>query len=154
MDQTSDPTNWARSPVPHGNRTGRTCAHCGRPIPACRAQSALIPDSTVIHSHDPNFDGQRYVTACGSEHLQLLIDQAHRVWNDEQLWFGQLCRASNRPGMSGVVMAKLGEHAGLSADHLSRALAWNATSAEPRRTLPGGQIVPARRHESATSPPP
>jgi len=150
MNQHSSP------PARNGNARngiGRLCAHCGQDIPVANGQGALIPDSTVIDFRDASLDGQRYVTACGAEHLQLLIDQAQHDWIDEQLWFGQLCRASTQPGMSGSLVTTLGEHARLSVDHLSRALTWNATSAEPRRTLPGGQIVPSQGHESATLPP-
>ncbi|HEY5116631.1 MAG TPA: hypothetical protein VIJ00_14000 [Nakamurella sp.] len=38
-------------------------------------------------------------------------------------------------------MAELGWAAGLSPDHLRRAVDWNTRSAAPRATLPGGQTL-------------
>jgi hypothetical protein len=125
--------------------TGRTCAHCGQRIPGGSGQGALLPDATVIDAYASDRDGHRYVSACTSDHLQVLIDLARHDWVVEQLWFGQLCRASTQPGATGVVVAQLAEHAGLSDDHLRRGLEWNAQRSKPMVTLPGGQIVPAHR---------
>jgi hypothetical protein len=85
------------------------------------------------------------VTACGSDHLQELIDQAHHDWVAEQLWFGQLCRASTQPGMNGVLVTELAEHARVSVARLRRASEWNTHHTNPTVTLPGGQIVPAHQ---------
>jgi hypothetical protein len=108
-------------------------------------QQALVADSSVIDPHDPSRDGHRVVTACTAEHLQLLIDEARENWSEEQLWFGRLCRASRQPSLRDASLARLGEYAGLSPDHLRRALAWNATRAERHAALPGGQPLPSSR---------
>jgi len=104
----------------------------------------LLPDATVIDPQDRGRDGRRYVTACGTEHLQVLIDRARRDWVAEQLWFGQLCRASTPAAMHGVPVADLGPQARLSPEHLRRAVDWNTHINSPRVTLPGGQTLPDR----------
>ena len=76
------------------------------------------------------------------EGLQLLIDQARRDWVAEQLWFGQLCRASTAPVTRDLPISYLGERARLTPDHLRRAVEWNTRSERPRVTLPGGQVPP------------
>jgi len=151
MNRNDDRISPTTKPTNVGNGVGRVCAHCEHRIPAGSGQGALIPDATVVDPHDPARDGQRYVTACGSEHLQVLIDQARRDWVEEQLWFGQLSRASVHPGMVGVLITDLAEYAHLSNDHLWRALEWNTRRPSPSVTLPGGQIVPAS-HPRPVSP--
>ena len=116
---------------------GRICAYCGLRGPPGDALGALLPDATIIDPQDRGRDGRRYVTACGSEHLQLLIDRARRDWVDDELWFGMLCRASSSRQMIGAALSELGRPARLSPEHLSRAVDWNARSASPRVTLPG-----------------
>ena len=101
-------------------RGGRS--HCGLRSAPGGAHGALLPDATVIDRQGPGRDGRRYVTACGSEHLQLLIDRARRDWVDEQLWFGLLCRASIPPRMRGVPVAEMGWPTRLSPDRLRRAV--------------------------------
>jgi hypothetical protein len=85
------------------------------------------------------------VIACGSEHLQWLIDQARRDWVVEQLWFRQLCRASAGPRMMEASLRRVSEQARLSSDQLHRALEWNAHQQQPSTTLPGGQPLPDSR---------
>ena len=93
MDEINSRT-WTRHPTSTGIGIGLVCAHCGLHSPPGNAQGALVPDATMIDPQGPGRDGRRYVTACGSEHLQLLIDRARLDWVEEQLWFGLLCRAS------------------------------------------------------------
>ena len=141
MDKHNSRTG-TRHPTTTGTDLGRVCAHCGLRSPPGNAHGALVPDATVIDPQGPGHDGRRYVTACGTEHLQLLIDRACRDWVAEQLWFGLLCRASTAPRMRDVPVADLGWPAHLSPEHLRRAVDWNARSASPRVTLPGGEILP------------
>ena len=91
MDDINSRT-WTRHPTSPG--IGRVCAHSGLRSPPGEAQGVLLPDATIIDPQGHGRDGRRYVTACGSGHLQLLIDRARLDWVDEQLWFGLLCRAS------------------------------------------------------------
>ena len=102
MDTNIDRT-WTGHPTSTGIGVDRdcVCAHCGHRSAPGSAQGALLPDATVIDPQDRGRDGRRYVTACGTEHLQVLIDRARRDWVAEQLWFGLLCRASSPPAMRG-----------------------------------------------------
>ena len=149
MDTNIDRT-WTRHPTSTGIGVDRgcVCAHCGLRCPPGSAQGALLPDATVIDPQDRGRDGRRYVTACGTEHLQVLIDRARRDWVAEQLWFGQLCRASTPAAMHSVPVADLGPQARLSPEHLRRAVDWNTHSNSPRVTLPGGQPL-TNRHALA-----
>jgi hypothetical protein len=56
------------APVPARRVRARACDYCGRPTSARERQQALVSD--------PESARQRIVTACGADHLQLLIDQA------------------------------------------------------------------------------
>ena len=150
MDEINSRT-WTRHPTSTGIGIGLVCAHCGLHSPPGEAQGALLPDATIIDPQGHGRDGRRYVTACGSEHLQLLIDRARLDWVDEQLWFGLLCRASTSRQMIGAPLSELGWPARLSPEHLRRAVDWNAQSASPRVRLPGGQILPTRRADAAAS---
>ena len=69
---------WTRRPTSTGIGIGRVCAYCGLRGPPGDVQGALLPDATFIDHRGTGRDGRRYVTACGSEHLQLLIDRARR----------------------------------------------------------------------------
>ena len=77
MDTNFDRT-WTRHPTSTGIGVdrGSVCAHCGLRSPPGSAQGALLPDATVIDPQDRGHDGRRYVTASGTEHLQVLIDRA------------------------------------------------------------------------------
>ena len=133
-------------PTTAGTDLGRNCALCGSPG---STHGALLPDATVIDPDGKGRDGRRYVTACGTEHLQVLIDQARRDWVAEQLWFGLLCRASRPPATRDLRMSILGERGRLSPEQLRRAVDWNARSGHPRRTLPGGQALPRDQGDAA-----
>ena len=127
----------------------RLCALCGLRSPPGSVHGALLPDATVIDPDGQGRDGRRYVTACGTEHLQVLIDRARRDWVAEQLWFGLLCRASTPPATRGLPMSFLGERARLSPEHLRRAVDWNAHTDNPLVTLPGGQTLPTGPADAA-----
>lgn len=137
---------WTGHPTSTGIGVDRgcVCAHCGLRCPPGSAQGALLPDAAVIDPQDRGRDGRRYVIACGTEHLQVLIDRARRDWVAEQLWFGVLCRASTPTAMRGVPVSDLGPRARLSPEQLRRAVDWNTRCEAPRVTLPGGQPLPNR----------
>ncbi|HEX7659230.1 MAG TPA: hypothetical protein VF444_07095 [Pseudonocardiaceae bacterium] len=144
-ETTSETAGEAVDESRHSGRSygcARVCALCGHPIPNGTGLSALLPDSSVIDPHDPSLDGRRPVFACGGDHLDELIARAQREWIDEELWFGQLCRASVRPGMCDADLTRLGQLARLSDIKLRRALEWNAGHERPCITLPGGQPLP------------
>jgi len=100
-----------------------------------------VPDSSVIHDHDPALDGTRVVVACCGEHMDQLVLRAFDAWRDAQLWFGWLCRASRSPKMRDASLIELAEHAHLAPAELRAALAWNAAQPRSLAALPGGQRI-------------
>jgi len=147
MDMPTDRTGTG-PPTTTCTDLGRSCALCGSPG---STHGALLPDATVIDPDRKGRDGRRYVTACGTEHLQVLIDRARRDWVAEQLWFGLLCRASSPPATRDLRISILGERARLSPEQLHRAVDWNARSGHPRRTLPGEQALPNDQRDAAVT---
>lgn len=124
-----------------GHPPRRLCELCGRPVPLGAGETALIPDSAAVYDDNPRKDGTRIALACGTEHLDHLIIRACDSWQDAQLWFGWLCRASRRPELRRASLIRLAEKALLTGDELAAALAWNADRPAPLRTLPGGQPI-------------
>ena len=120
---------------------GRRCGLCGRPVSADRGQSALLPDSSMIHECDPEMDGTRVAVACCGEHMDRLVLRAFAMWQDGQFWFGRLCRASRSPVLCDASVVQLAEHTQLAAAELRAALAWNAGQPDPLIALPGGQPI-------------
>ena len=118
------------------------CGHCGRSTTASDSVGALVPDSSVIHPHDPSGDGHRFVTACCDEHLDRVVEQLRSAWTEEQLWFGRLCRASADPRLRNASLLRVGKRAHLSTANLRRALEWNANREGSLGKLPGGHSVP------------
>jgi hypothetical protein len=140
------PTARAGTGSPTTTNLGRSCALCGSPG---STHGALLPDATVIDPDGKGRDGRRYVTACGTQHLQVLIDRARHDWVAEQLWFGMLCRASRPAATRDLRMSLLGERARLSPEQLRRAVDWNTRSGHPRLILPGGQALPNDQGDAA-----
>ncbi|MEU7785567.1 hypothetical protein [Amycolatopsis sp. NPDC049159] len=131
---------------------GRRCEYCGNPFRAANAHGALVADSSAIDPVGLSQDGRRYVVACSAGHLKSLVDQARASWTIEELWFGQLCRASRQHGMRDAEVREIGLRARLSAANVRSALAWNATREQPTLILPGGQIVPLLPEQPAGRP--
>jgi len=129
----------SRTGTGHSTATGigagvvGVCAVCGLRSAPGNVHGALLPDATVIDPQGRGRDGRRYVTACGREHLQLLIDRARRDWVAEQLWFGLLCRASIPPRMR----ACPGGGAGLGGRPLTRSPAPHGRLEHPQRRSSG-----------------
>ena len=63
--------------APHHERQLR-CVVCQGPIPPGREQFAVLVDSSVIDSRDPDKDGRRLVIACSGEHLAAGHEQQRR----------------------------------------------------------------------------
>ncbi|WP_244188827.1 hypothetical protein [Streptomyces yokosukanensis] len=69
------------------------CDLCGE-ISDDTKVSALVPDSSAIHGHDPKLDGKRRLTVRSSEHMAALIDAyEQRPFVDAELWAGKIGRA-------------------------------------------------------------
>lgn len=119
------------------------CGYCGTAIPAVHAIGALVPDSSAIDPDNPSCDGQRHVVACGTAHLDLLIERANATWIAEERWLGQLCRASMQPGTTGATVVELGARARMPTEHVRRAILWNSRREKPLRAFPGGQLLSA-----------
>jgi hypothetical protein len=115
------------------------CAVCGRPIPPERDMTVLIPDSSIVDPYDSSRDGQRMVTVCSADELRELIAASRAAWRDEQLWLGQLSRASTEPGMAGTSLRTVARRAFFTDEQLRRVLAWNEGRPVPVLALPGGQ---------------
>ena len=137
----------SRTGTGHSTATGigagvvGVCAVCGLRSAPGNVHGALLPDATVIDPQGRGRDGRRYVTACGREHLQLLIDRARRDWVAEQLWFGLLCRASIPPRMR----ACPGGGAGLGGRPLTPITCAARSTGTPAAPLLG-PLFPAGRH--------
>jgi len=119
----------------------RLCEFCDRPVSTNIGQSALLPDSSMIHECDPELDGTRVAVACCGEHMDRLVLHAFAAWQDGQFWFGWLCRASRSPALRHASVVQLAEHVQLAMAELGAALAWNAGQPDPLATLPGGQRI-------------
>lgn len=95
---------------------GRVCGYCARAIPAGEAVTALVPDSSAMAPQDAIMDGQRLVTACGSDHLSVLGADDRRlgggavarviVPGQHRAWYAEcdpirIARASENVGAAG-----------------------------------------------------
>ncbi|MEU3570353.1 hypothetical protein AB0E96_18300 [Kitasatospora sp. NPDC036755] len=54
------------------------CDHCGRAVARAELLGALVPDSSVLHSAEPELDGRRVVLACCADHLAALVADYRR----------------------------------------------------------------------------
>ncbi|MEV6878289.1 hypothetical protein [Amycolatopsis sp. NPDC051128] len=108
-----------------------------------------MPDSSVVDEFDPGCDGWRLVTVCSTEHLHLLSDRGRQAWIDEQLWLGQLRRASTQPGLRCADLATLARRAALTPEQLERLLAWNAIRNGSASSLPGGRSLAPDRDDTS-----
>jgi hypothetical protein len=130
------------------------CAVCGRTIPPEQEVTALIPDSSVVDPHDSSRDGQRMVSVCSDDELPELIAAGRAAWQDEQLWLGQLSRASTEPGVAEMSLRMVARRAFLTDEQLYRVLAWNEAQPVPESALPGGQPLRRPLENSAGVPDP
>ena len=120
--QAGPPNDGVLDVATHRERQLR-CAVCQGPIPPGREQYAVLADSSVIDSRDPDKDGRRLVIACSGEHLAAARAAAPQ-WCDEQLWAGRLARANNGQRRTPMSLAALARRAGLSEDEAQRAQDW------------------------------
>jgi hypothetical protein len=95
---------------------------------------AAVADSSAVYVYDLGNDGQRFVTACSQEHLDVLRQRyAHRPFVEEELWIGKIARVlDEHPG--GLRLDLLAEAAGLTAGRVEQALQW-----QNRRAAQWGQ---------------
>jgi hypothetical protein len=77
------------------------CDWCGSVISDATEQLYnLVPDSSFVHVSDPRFDGQRLLTACGDEHMRLLVEEyRQRPFIEAEQWACKIHRAvESNPG--------------------------------------------------------
>lgn len=122
-------------------RRRRRCDVCGGDPAAQSAITALVPDSSFIDPSDHHRDGVRIATVCTAEELDELVAACRAKWRDEQLWLGQLARASTVPHLRTATLGALARRAGLEESQLARLLAWNARQDKPVTALPGGHSL-------------
>ncbi|MET8957622.1 hypothetical protein ACWEO4_45925 [Streptomyces sp. NPDC004393] len=100
------------------------CDLCGAEISGQAEVHALVPDSSVIHGHDPKLDGKRWLSACSPEHLAALLDvYKQRPFVDVELWAGKISRAveAHRGRIS---PEELAEETGLTQAQIELGQSW------------------------------
>ncbi|WP_199272891.1 hypothetical protein [Streptomyces broussonetiae] len=105
------------------------CDLCGEAISGQAEVHALVPDSSVIHGHDPKLDGKRWLTACSREHLDALVDvYRQRPFVDAELWAGKIGRAieAHRGRISPEELAK---ETGLTQEQIELGESWQSQDA-------------------------
>ncbi|MFG2915166.1 hypothetical protein ACGF0D_20070 [Kitasatospora sp. NPDC048298] len=114
------------------------CDQCGRAVARTELLGALVPDSSALHSTEPELDGKRVVLACSAEHLTTLIaDYRHRPFVPEEQWAAKVCRtlAECDEPLPLSVVARL---SGLSERQAMEGVEWhNARAREWRRRYGG-----------------
>ncbi|MCZ0984771.1 hypothetical protein O1M54_01950 [Streptomyces diastatochromogenes] len=105
------------------------CDLCGEEISDETEVFALVPDSSVIHVHDPKLDGERRLTACSSEHVAALVEvYKQRPFVDAELWAGKIGRAieAHRGRIS---PEELAEETGLTQAQIELGMSWQKLDA-------------------------
>lgn len=105
------------------------CDLCGEEISDGTEVSALVPDSSVIHGHDPKLDGKRRLTACSSEHMAALVEvYEQRPFVDAELWAGKIGRVieAHRGRIS---PEELAEETGLTQAQIELGMSWQELDA-------------------------
>ena len=132
---------WVLDIAPHHERQLR-CVVCQGPIPPGREQFAVLVDSSVIDSRDPDKDGRR-----------LVIASAASTWprHEQQRRSGamnncgrRLARAINGQRRTPTSLAALAHRAGPSEDEAQRALEDGGRATTPRVSpMPTPPRIPA-----------
>ncbi|UKD50823.1 hypothetical protein L3Q65_00575 (plasmid) [Amycolatopsis sp. FU40] len=110
------------------------CDFCGAVVDDDTELYALVPDSSVIHAHDPKFDGKRLVSACTEEHRHRLAEQyRRRPFVDAEQWAGKVLRAVEKNRGRRIDDAVLVELTGLTVDQIHAGVAWHSERARAFR---------------------
>lgn len=107
--------------VGEGEGPPELCDWCGRTWRD--GVLALVPDSSAVHTSDPDKDGKRLIVACPAEHLaELQEEYRQRSFVSEELWAWQIVRAltSATPGTTAKLLAHM---AGLTIPQIVQAIA-------------------------------
>ncbi|MBN0042841.1 hypothetical protein JS756_01670 [Streptomyces actuosus] len=112
------------------------CDLCGTAFPEAEAVTADVPDSSCAHPAHDGYDGLRRITACGTEHVEVLREEyLRRPFVQEELWAAKIVRAfGSGPPVRGL--EELGRRTGLHGPEIRRAIAWH--NERLRRIGPGG----------------
>ncbi|MDR3082508.1 MAG: hypothetical protein LBV60_16555 [Streptomyces sp.] len=100
------------------------CDLCGAVVVDSTELYAVVPDSSVVHSFDPQFDGKRMVVGCSREHLAELVGQyEHRPFIDAELWAGKIGRAIETHDGK-ISPAEIAEETGLTEAQIELGVLW------------------------------
>ncbi|MEW2437308.1 hypothetical protein AB0952_24660 [Streptomyces caniferus] len=95
------------------------------PVPLTAQVLSLVRDSSCIHPYDPDQDGERRLTACGTEHLGELQERYRaRPFVKEEVWAGKIARA--RHTQPDLDEEELVDMTGLNFIQIEHALAWES----------------------------
>ncbi len=102
------------------------CDLCHQAFPAGEGVYGRVRDSSWADPADPEHDGRRPITACGTAHLADLQQRyLHRPFVNEELWAAKIDRAQTQhPHLSQEQLAK---ETGLNLLQLEAAARWGAT---------------------------
>ncbi|MEU1285060.1 hypothetical protein [Kitasatospora sp. NPDC005856] len=136
MEDTGPP---ADDPTVDGANSLDLCDHCGRAVASAELLGALVPDSSALHSTEPELDGRRVVLACSVDHLAALIaDYRRRPFVAEEQWAAKVCRTL--AGYEGPVpLSVVARLSGLSEEQAVDGVEWHNARAREWRRRYGGQ---------------
>ncbi|MDF3291533.1 hypothetical protein [Streptomyces silvisoli] len=112
-----------------GEALPELCDLCGTEVSDETEVYALVPDSSVIHSHDPKLDGKRRLAACSRGHMAALVEvYKQRPFVDAELWAGKIGRAveAHRGRIS---PEELAEETGLTEAQIELEVLWQSLDA-------------------------
>ncbi|MFJ2875521.1 MULTISPECIES: hypothetical protein [unclassified Streptomyces] len=111
-------------PDDEGEVLPELCDLCGTVIRDGGEWDALVPDSSVIHEVDPQFDGKRWLSACSREHLAELVEQyKHRPFVEAELWAGKIGRAIEQH-RGEISEEDLARETGLTPEQIEAGVMW------------------------------
>ncbi|MEU6184189.1 hypothetical protein [Streptomyces coeruleorubidus] len=131
------PAGW---PVEDEAAEPELCDWCGAVIEDGSELYAIVWDSSVVHAHDPRYDGARMVVGCAREHLQLVQEQyRQRPFVDAELWAGKIERVLDKHP-EGISQEELCRLTGLNPAQIELGVLWQDV-----HFLLSPAIRPARR---------
>ncbi|MET8766771.1 hypothetical protein [Streptomyces sp. NPDC004658] len=122
------------------------CDQCGVTFPEDDAVRGYVPDSSSVSRHNDWFDGLRLVTACGTDHFDVLRETyRRRPYTEEELWAAKITRALTE-GPPTLSIVELQCRTGLHEPEIRRAIAWhNIRRGRGGGTVTTGPDRPSRR---------
>jgi hypothetical protein len=101
----------------------KACDLCGVPIRGGTEIFAVVADSSCIYPAEADFDGNRLVVACTTDHLaEIVAKYRQRPFVQEELWAGKIAREQVSPGDQ---PERIAAATGLTVAQVLRATAWH-----------------------------